>query len=103
MALSAGERQLLALARAFISQPRLLVLDEATSALDEATETRIAEHIHHLNATAIIVTHRDLKIWRPTVELTINNQKVNVQKHTAETDRKKMKLEHESDALAMSV
>ena len=101
--LSGGERQRVAIARALIKKAPILVLDEATSALDEATETRIAEHIHHLNSTAIIVTHRDLKIWRPTVELTINNQKVNVQKHTAETDRKKMKLEHESDALAMSV
>ena len=101
--LSGGERQRVAIARALIKKAPILVLDEATSALDEATETRIAEHIHHLNATAIIVTHRDLNIWRPTVELTINNQKVNVQKHTAETDRKKVKLEHESDALAMSV
>ena len=101
--LSGGERQRVAIARALIKKAPILVLDEATSALDEATETRVAEHIHHLNATAIIVTHRDLKIWRPTVELTINNQKVNVQKHTAETDHKKMKLEHESDALAMSV
>jgi ABC-type bacteriocin/lantibiotic exporter with double-glycine peptidase domain len=101
--LSGGERQRVAIARALIKKAPILVLDEATSALDESTEIRVAEHIHHLNATAIIVTHRDLKIWRPTVELTINNQKVNVQKHTAETDRKKMKLKHESDALAMSV
>ncbi|MEF1245413.1 ATP-binding cassette domain-containing protein, partial [Vibrio campbellii] len=101
--LSGGERQRVAIARALIKKAPILVLDEATSALDEATEARIAEHIHHLNSTAIIVTHRDLKIWRPTVELTIDNQKVNVQKHTTETDRKKMKLDHESDALAMSV
>ena len=39
--LSAGERQLLALARAFVARPRVLILDEATSNLDLHSETRI--------------------------------------------------------------
>jgi putative ABC transport system ATP-binding protein len=39
--LSAGERQLVALIRAYLADPDLLVLDEATSAVDPATEVRI--------------------------------------------------------------
>ena len=39
--LSSGERQLLALARAFLAHPRVLVLDEATSNLDLQSETKI--------------------------------------------------------------
>ena len=41
VSLSSGERQLLALARAFLAQPRVLVLDEATSSLDLASESRV--------------------------------------------------------------
>ena len=40
-ALSVGERQLVALARAYVADPDLLVLDEATSAVDPATEVRL--------------------------------------------------------------
>ena len=39
--LSAGERQLLALARAFVARPRVLILDEATSNLDLNSETQV--------------------------------------------------------------
>ncbi len=58
--LSAGERQLLALARAFLAQPRVLVLDEATSNLDLASET-VIEHALDVvleGRTAIIIAHR---------------------------------------------
>ena len=58
--LSSGERQLLALARAFLSQPRVLVLDEATSNLDLAAETRIEQALDVVleGRTAIIIAHR---------------------------------------------
>ena len=58
--LSSGERQLLALARAFLSQPRVLVLDEATSNLDLASETRVERALDAVleGRTAIIIAHR---------------------------------------------
>jgi ATP-binding cassette subfamily B protein len=58
--LSSGERQLIALARAFIAHPRVLVLDEATSNLDLASETRIEAALDRLldNRTAILIAHR---------------------------------------------
>ncbi len=58
--LSAGERQLLALARTFVSQPRVLVLDEATSNLDLRSEARIEQALDVLlsGRTAVIVAHR---------------------------------------------
>lgn len=58
--LSSGERQLVALARAFLSQPRVLVLDEATSNLDLASETRIEVALDAVleGRTAVIIAHR---------------------------------------------
>ncbi len=58
--LSAGERQLLALARAFMARPRVLVLDEATSNLDLASEARIerALDVVREGRTVLLVAHR---------------------------------------------
>ena len=47
--LSAGERQLVALARAYVANPSCLVLDEATSAVDPATEARLARALESLS------------------------------------------------------
>ena len=58
--LSSGERQLLALARAFLSRPRVLILDEATSNVDQQSESRIERALDTLlqGRTAIIIAHR---------------------------------------------
>ncbi|WP_030152326.1 ABC transporter ATP-binding protein [Oerskovia turbata] len=59
-ALSAGERQLVAIARAYLAGADLLVLDEATSAVDPATEVRIARALDSLTAgrSTITIAHR---------------------------------------------
>lgn len=59
-ALSAGERQLVALARAYVANPDLLVLDEATSAVDPATEVRLQRALRGLTRgrTVVTVAHR---------------------------------------------
>jgi ATP-binding cassette subfamily B protein len=58
--LSAGERQLLALGRAFLAHPRVLVLDEATSSLDLRSETAVEHALDALleDRTAILIAHR---------------------------------------------
>jgi ABC-type multidrug transport system fused ATPase/permease subunit len=56
--LSAGERQLITLARAHLSPARLVILDEAACHLDPATEARIEEAFSRRPGTLIVVAHR---------------------------------------------
>jgi ATP-binding cassette subfamily B protein len=58
--LSAGQRQLVAFARAAVADPRILILDEATSNVDVRTESRIEQGLRRLLAgrTAIVIAHR---------------------------------------------
>ena len=59
-AISAGERQLITIARAFLSQPALLILDEATSSVDTRTEMLVQKAMNALRAdrTSFIIAHR---------------------------------------------
>ena len=58
--LSAGQRQLLAFARALYHKPRILLLDEATSSVDTATESLVQEALEKIlrDSTSIVVAHR---------------------------------------------
>jgi ABC-type multidrug transport system fused ATPase/permease subunit len=58
--LSAGQRQLICIARALIRNPRIIILDEATSALDPATEELLLRNLKRSarGRTVVIVTHR---------------------------------------------
>ncbi len=58
--LSGGQRQRIALARALLTDPKVLVLDDATSAIDSATEDQIQQAIYNAarGRTTILITHR---------------------------------------------
>jgi ATP-binding cassette subfamily B protein len=58
--LSGGQRQRLAIARALLTDPRILILDDSTSAIDSATEDEIQKAIQRLlkDRTTLLITHR---------------------------------------------
>lgn len=76
--LSGGQRQRLALARALISNPEILILDEATSALDIATESAIMKNLdlYRRNKTTIIVAHRLSTIKNSDIIYVFDNGKI---------------------------
>jgi ATP-binding cassette subfamily B protein len=58
--LSLGQRQLIAIARAVLANPRVLILDEATSNIDSQTELLVQRALHQLLAgrTSVVIAHR---------------------------------------------
>ena len=58
--LSGGERQRLALARAMLMKPKLLIFDETTNALDEDTEKLVLDHVLSSIETVIFISHRPM-------------------------------------------
>src|SRR3712207_3256310 len=58
--LSGGQRQRIAIARALLTDPRILILDDSTSAIDSATEDEIQRAIYRLQQgrTTLLITHR---------------------------------------------
>jgi ATP-binding cassette subfamily B protein len=75
---SQGQRQLLAIARAILANPRILILDEATSSVDTRTEMHIQEALLHLleGRTAFVIAHRLSTIRNADVVLVINDGRI---------------------------
>ena len=73
--LSAGERQIVAFARALLAEPRILILDEATSNVDVRTERRIEQGLERLliGRTAIVIAHRLSTIRRASRIVVLEN------------------------------
>ena len=77
-ALSIGQRQLIAFARALLADPRLLILDEATSSVDIASEAVIEEALARLLAgrTAFVIAHRLSTIRRADLIVVLEHGRV---------------------------
>jgi ATP-binding cassette subfamily B protein len=75
---SQGQRQLLAIARAILANPRILILDEATSSVDTRTEMHIQEALLRLMAgrTAFVIAHRLSTIRQADHVLVINDGRI---------------------------
>ncbi|MFN2177400.1 MAG: ABC transporter ATP-binding protein [Anaerolineales bacterium] len=76
--LSGGERQRIAIARALLTDPQILVLDDSTSAIDSATEDKIQQAIFRAakGRTTLIITHRLSQIRWADLILVIRNGKL---------------------------
>jgi ATP-binding cassette subfamily B multidrug efflux pump len=76
--LSQGEKQLLTIARAFLSDPQILILDEATSSVDTRTEVLVRRAMARLmkNRTSFVIAHRLSTIRDADVILVMNHGKI---------------------------
>jgi ATP-binding cassette subfamily B protein len=71
--LSGGQRQRIAIARALLTDPRILIMDDATSAIDSATEDEIQQAMRRLlrGRTTLLITHRLSQIRRADLILVL--------------------------------
>lgn len=78
MRLSGGQKQRLAIARALLKNPRILILDEATSALDAESEAVVTEALDRLmkNRTTFVIAHRLATVVRADQILVLENGRV---------------------------
>ncbi len=76
--LSAGERQLISIARALLADPRVLILDEATSNIDRPTEIQIERALDRLlrGRTSVIIAHRLATVRRADKMLVVDHGRV---------------------------
>jgi ATP-binding cassette subfamily C protein len=79
--LSAGERQLITLVRAYLSPARLVVLDEATCHLDPAAEARVEEAFARRPGTLIVIAHRISSALRASRILVLDGAEVRLGSH----------------------
>ncbi|SHH80575.1 ABC transporter ATP-binding protein [Clostridium grantii] len=84
--LSQGQRQLLAIARAILADPSILILDEATSSVDTRTEVHIQQAMLNLmkDRTSFVIAHRLSTIKEADMILVINNGEI-IEKGTHES------------------
>jgi ABC-type multidrug transport system fused ATPase/permease subunit len=83
--LSAGERQLISIARALLADPRILILDEATSNIDRPTEIQIERALDRLlhGRTSVIIAHRLATVRRADEILVVDHGRI-IQRGTQE-------------------
>src|SRR4051794_9568966 len=76
--LSAGERQLISIARALLADPRILILDEATSNIDRPTEIQIEQALDRLlrGRTSVIIAHRLATVRRADEILVVDHGRI---------------------------
>jgi ABC-type multidrug transport system fused ATPase/permease subunit len=79
--LSGGQRQRIGIARALLTNPKILVLDEATSSLDAQTEDNIAKAVNRAkeNSLVIVVAHRLATVRRADLVIYLENGQVRAQ------------------------
>ena len=85
ISLSGGERQRIALARALVRSPHLLILDETTNALDPATATEVLQHLAQLKdeVTLVLISHDAQVRSFADHEIIIHKERVDIEQEAA--------------------